>query len=124
MNTDNFSVLGITIDYGPFQFLDAYDPEYICNHSDHDGRYSFDNQPGIGLWNLTRFATAISPLVVENFQGQKERAQKLLVDSLQAYPDLYTKYYNELMFEVILFEKKVNDVDSFLIVAEIWAAQV
>ena len=103
MNTDNFSVLGLTIDYGPFQFLDAYDPEYICNHSDHEGRYSFDNQPGIGHWNLTRFATAISPLVVEEFKGQKEKAQKMLVETLQEYPDMYSKYYNQLMFEVDYF---------------------
>ena len=52
MNTDNMSILGDTIDYGPFGFLDNYDPEHICNHSDTNGRYSFKNQPSIGLWNL------------------------------------------------------------------------
>ncbi len=51
MNTDNMSILGLTLDYGPFGFLDAYDPGFICNHSDYRGRYAFDQQPSIGLWN-------------------------------------------------------------------------
>lgn len=44
MNTDNMSIVGLTIDYGPFGWLEYYDPNYICNHSDHDGRYAFGNQ--------------------------------------------------------------------------------
>ncbi|MHA2937509.1 protein adenylyltransferase SelO [Vibrio sp. RC27] len=63
MNTDNMSILGLTFDYGPFAFLDDYDPRFICNHSDHQGRYSFDMQPRIGLWNLTVLAQSFSPLV-------------------------------------------------------------
>ena len=103
MNTDNFSVLGLTIDYGPFQFLDEYDPEYICNHSDETGRYSFDSQPDIGMWNLTRFATAISPLVVESFgAANKAEAQAALVQSLQKYPGLFGQYYYKLMVGVCL----------------------
>lgn len=63
MNTDNMSILGLTIDYGPFGFLDGYAPGFICNHSDDTGRYAFDRQPQIGLWNLTALAMALSPLV-------------------------------------------------------------
>lgn len=63
MNTDNMSLLGLTIDYGPFGFLDEYQPDYICNHSDYQGRYSFENQPMIGLWNLNRLAHALSGLM-------------------------------------------------------------
>lgn len=63
LNTDNMSVLGITLDYGPYGFIEEYDPGFICNHSDHDGRYAFDRQPAIGLWNLARFAEALAPLV-------------------------------------------------------------
>ena len=63
MNTDNMSILGDTIDYGPFGFLDNYDPEHICNHSDTNGRYSFKNQPSIGLWNLNALATALTSLI-------------------------------------------------------------
>nr|KAJ3421204.1 hypothetical protein HK105_004239 [Polyrhizophydium stewartii] len=63
MNTDNFSILGLTIDYGPFQFLDTYEPAYICNHSDETGRYAFFEQPRIALWNLARLASVLDPLL-------------------------------------------------------------
>ncbi|MDZ7278616.1 YdiU family protein [Pantoea eucrina] len=63
MNTDNMSILGLTLDYGPFGFLDDYQPHFICNHSDYQGRYAFDNQPMIGLWNLNRLAHALSGLM-------------------------------------------------------------
>lgn len=63
MNTDNMSILGQTFDYGPFGFLDDYDPGYICNHSDYQGRYAFDQQPRVSLWNLSALAHALSPLV-------------------------------------------------------------
>ncbi|MCG0029966.1 YdiU family protein [Vibrio parahaemolyticus] len=63
MNTDNMSILGQTFDYGPFGFLDDYEPGYICNHSDYQGRYAFEQQPRIALWNLSALAHALSPLV-------------------------------------------------------------
>ncbi len=63
MNTDNMSLLGLTIDYGPYGFLDDWQPGFICNHSDHQGRYAFDNQPAVGLWNLQRLAQALSVLI-------------------------------------------------------------
>ncbi|WP_313077259.1 protein adenylyltransferase SelO [Melaminivora sp.] len=63
MNTDNMSILGLTLDYGPFQFLDAYDPGHICNHSDAQGRYAFDRQPTVAWWNLHRLAQALMPLI-------------------------------------------------------------
>lgn len=63
MNTDNMSILGLTLDYGPYGFLDDYQPGFICNHTDHQGRYSFENQPMIGLWNLNRLAHALSDLM-------------------------------------------------------------
>jgi uncharacterized protein YdiU (UPF0061 family) len=62
MNTDNMSILGITLDYGPYGFMDDYEPGFICNHSDHNGRYAFDQQPYIGLWNLSCLAQALLPL--------------------------------------------------------------
>lgn len=63
MNTDNMSILGQTFDYGPFAFLDDYDPHFICNHSDYQGRYGFDQQPRVALWNLSALAHALSPLI-------------------------------------------------------------
>ncbi len=63
MNTDNMSILGLTIDYGPFGFLDAFDPGHICNHSDHHGRYAYAKQPSVAYWNLRCLASALLPLI-------------------------------------------------------------
>jgi len=63
MNTDNMSILGQTFDYGPYGFLDDYQPGFICNHSDYQGRYAFDQQPRVALWNLSALAHALSPLI-------------------------------------------------------------
>ena len=65
MNTDNMSILGLTIDYGPFQFLDAFDPGHICNHSDGQGRYAYNKQPNIAYWNLFCLGQALLPLIIE-----------------------------------------------------------
>ena len=60
LNTDNMSILGLTIDYGPFGFLDAFDPSYTPNTTDLPGRrYCFANQPDIGLWNIAQFASTL-----------------------------------------------------------------
>jgi serine/tyrosine/threonine adenylyltransferase len=69
MNTDNMSILGLTIDYGPFQFLDAYDPAHICNHSDNQGRYAFYKQPNVAYWNLFCLGQALMPLIDEQEQA-------------------------------------------------------
>lgn len=78
MNTDNMSVLGLTLDYGPFGFLDAYEPGHICNHSDHHGRYAFDQQPTVALFNLSCFAQALLPLLHEQPQAAAEVAREQL----------------------------------------------
>ena len=60
MNTDNFSILGLTLDYGPYGFMEGYAPGHICNHTDQGGRYAFDQQPGVGLWNCYALANALA----------------------------------------------------------------
>jgi uncharacterized protein YdiU (UPF0061 family) len=61
LNTDNMSVLGLTIDYGPFGFLDAFDPSYTPNTTDLPGkRYCFANQPDVGLWNIAQFTSPLT----------------------------------------------------------------
>ena len=87
MNTDNMSVLGITIDYGPYAFLDDYDSNFICNHTDQNGRYAFGNQPRVGEWNLRALALALEPLV------HKERLDKIIVH----YGRLYSRHFLYLM---------------------------
>ena len=87
MNTDNMSIAGLTIDYGPYAFLDEYDFEYICNHTDQGGRYSFGNQPNVGHWNLQALMVTLSPLV------NSEKLEKVL----EHYPRFYTERYLYLM---------------------------
>ncbi|AXQ31685.1 YdiU family protein [Solimonas sp. K1W22B-7] len=66
MNTDNMSILGLTLDYGPYGFMDGFDAGHICNHSDEGGRYAYDQQPRIGHWNVSRLVQATLPLLHEN----------------------------------------------------------
>jgi uncharacterized protein YdiU (UPF0061 family) len=73
MNTDNMSILGLTLDYGPFGFMDAFDSEHICNHTDQQGRYSYANQPQVGHWNCYALAQALLPLI-----GSVEEAEEAL----------------------------------------------
>ena len=87
LNSDNMSILGLTIDYGPFGFLDAFESHYIPNHSDETGRYAFDAQPTIGLWNLKRLAIALSGIIpVESLES-----------ILHAYEPTLMRHYYELM---------------------------
>ena len=69
MNTDNMSILGLTIDYGPFQFLDAFEPGHICNHSDTQGRYAYNKQPNMAYWNLFCLGQALLPLMDDQEQA-------------------------------------------------------
>ncbi len=87
MNTDNMSILGLTLDYGPFGFMDAYKPRFVCNHSDYSGRYAFDKQPRIGSWNLTCLAQALTPLM------SVDRAK----EALQQYGPAFARHFAELM---------------------------
>lgn len=88
MNTDNMSILGLTIDYGPFGFLDGFDPGHVCNHSDHQGRYAFARQPNVGFWNLHALAQALQPLVVgaddvEALKAALEPYKSVFAETLQ-----------------------------------------
>jgi len=82
MNTDNMSILGLTIDYGPFQFLDAFDPDHICNHSDTEGRYAYNKQPDIAHWNLFCLGQALLPLI---------DAQEQALAALESYKTVFSQ---------------------------------
>jgi uncharacterized protein YdiU (UPF0061 family) len=83
MNTDNFSILGLTLDYGPYGFLETYEPGFICNHTDESGRYAFDRQPTIGLWNCHALAEALSSLVERDaLDGMLARYEHAYRDTL------------------------------------------
>ncbi len=106
MNTDNMSILGLTLDYGPFGFLDAYDPDFICNHSDHEGRYAFSRQPAIGRWNLTCLAQAMLPL----FSDDPDAAVEMAQDALDGYEAAFMQAYSDGMRAKLgLMEKREDD---------------
>ncbi|WP_299596464.1 YdiU family protein [uncultured Microbulbifer sp.] len=87
LNTDNMSIIGDTFDFGPYGFLDDYEPGFICNHSDHTGRYAFDAQPGVVLWNLNALAHAFSSLL----------DAEILKDCLGQFQPLLIEHYAGLM---------------------------
>jgi uncharacterized protein YdiU (UPF0061 family) len=84
MNTDNMSILGLTIDYGPFQFLDAFVPGHVCNHSDNQGRYAYNRQPNVAYWNLFCLAQALLPLI-----GDPELAKGALESYKTVFPEAF-----------------------------------
>ncbi|MGM9929293.1 MAG: YdiU family protein [Bacillus sp. (in: firmicutes)] len=89
MNTDNMTISGETIDYGPCAFMDAYDPATVFSSIDYQGRYAYGNQPYIAVWNLARLAESLVPLIHEK---QKE-AVKLAEDMLSNFGELYERHY-------------------------------
>jgi uncharacterized protein YdiU (UPF0061 family) len=85
MNTDNTTISGETIDYGPCAFMDAYDPATVFSSIDHAGRYAYGNQPAIMQWNLARLAETLLPLIDENSEAAVEAATEVLDGFARAY---------------------------------------
>jgi uncharacterized protein YdiU (UPF0061 family) len=88
MNTDNMTISGETIDYGPCAFMEAYDPATVFSSIDDQGRYAFGNQPHIACWNLARFAETLLPLLSED----REQAIAIATDVIAAFPSLYGRH--------------------------------
>ena len=96
MNTDNMSIMGLTLDYGPFQFMDGFHPNHICNHSDHMGRYAYGRQPQVAYWNLFCLGQALMPLI-EN----QELAMSALESYKSSFADAWTfQFLSKLGIEV------------------------
>jgi uncharacterized protein YdiU (UPF0061 family) len=104
LNSDNTSIAGLTIDYGPFGFMDEYDANFTPNLTDREGRYSFKNQPQIGYINLSMLATALSPLI------DKES----LIESLESYEEIFNEANLNFLREKLGLEKREKS-DSYLI---------
>lgn len=92
MNTDNTSISGETIDYGPCAFMEAYDPATVFSAIDRNGRYAYGNQPGIMIWNLSRLAETLLPLM-EDEEGSKEAALAAAYEVLNSFSPTYEKEY-------------------------------
>ena len=104
MNTDNMSILGLTIDYGPYAFMETFDRGFICNLSDHEGRYSYENQPYIAQWNLQILAKMFFHI-----------ADKDLMESyVNTFIGKYKKKYFNIMYKKLGLSKEQKDDKKLL----------
>ncbi len=111
MNTDNMTISGETIDYGPCAFMDTYDPKTVFSSIDQMGRYAYCNQPGIAKWNLARFAECLIPLVDKDI----DKAIKLVTQKVNSFEITYKQKWMEMMRNKLgLFSEEKNDNLLFL----------
>ncbi|MGH7884914.1 MAG: protein adenylyltransferase SelO [Thermodesulfobacteriota bacterium] len=104
MNTDNMSITGLTLDYGPFGFMENFKQDYIPNHSDHFGRYSYQNQPSIGYWNFGKLIQSLQTIISSD-EG---------IEALERYKNIYFNSYYELMLKKFGFENKIDKDRKFI----------
>ena len=104
LNTDNTSLLGLTLDYGPFGFLDQFDREHICNHSDEQGRYSYHRQPDILQWNLYCLASAMLLPLKKQLQLDEEAAIERIKSSLDVYAKTYRSAFIDFYRQKLGFQ--------------------
>ncbi|XP_076146886.1 protein nucleotidyltransferase YdiU-like isoform X1 [Alosa pseudoharengus] len=107
-NTDNFSLLSITIDYGPFGFMEAYNPNFVPNTSDDEGRYSIGAQANMGLFNLEKLLEALYPVLNPNQQSWAKHI-------LKGFPQIYQKRFQELFKAKLSLEREEESDDGYLI---------
>ena len=110
MNTDNMSISGETIDYGPCAFMNAYNPKTVFSSIDRNGRYSFENQPAMAYWNLTVFAGTLLPFISDD----KQKAIQLAKDILNKFSEEYSKKWYQMMFNKIGISKPLKN-DKILV---------
>ncbi len=104
MNTDNMSITGLTLDYGPYGFLETFDRDHVPNHSDHFGRYSYGNQPAIARWNLEKFVKCLGSLVDE----------KQTQNAIEAYNKTFSAAYRELILRKFGFKEEKKESLRFI----------
>ena len=112
LNSDNISVLGLTIDYGPFGFLDLFQIDHICNHSDQGGRYAYHRQPQIMHWNMACLASSMIPLL--ELSHSENESQELLRSALEEFPIIYAQTWQSLFRKKLGFSTQ-QDGDVALI---------
>src|SRR5690625_2787683 len=106
MNTDNMTISGETIDYGPCAFMDTYDPATVFSSIDRNGRYAYGNQPQIAAWNLARFAESLLPIL----HTEETQAIKLAEEALKHFPDLFHQaWYEGMRAKLGLFHEEPED---------------
>ena len=117
MNTDNMTISGETIDYGPCAFMEAFDPATVYSSIDTGGRYAYGNQPVVAQWNLARLAEALVPLLDDD----EERAVAIAIESLEAFPAAYSAAWSSGMRAKLGLRDEVGDTVSAPLVADLLA---
>ena len=112
MNTDNMSIAGFTIDYGPYAFMDNFDVNNICNHTDHEGRYAFSNQPHIAKWNLDSLSTCFSSLTDEN----------RLIEYLDSFLHMQDNEYLKIMQKKLGLDDELSSDSNRNLISQLIAA--
>ena len=114
MNTDNMSISGETIDYGPCAFMNTYNPNTVFSSIDKNGRYSFGNQPKITYWNLAILANALIPIISNN----QEKSIEMVTEKLNKFSTIFSNSWYNMMYKKLgirkPIEKDKNLVDSLL----------
>ncbi len=110
MNTDNMSISGETIDYGPCAFMNTYNPNKVFSSIDQQGRYAFANQPNIAHWNISILAQALLPLIDTDTQKACDKALELI----NTFPKRFNQYYQEMMAKKIGFEDSNNSTSKLV----------
>jgi len=106
MNTDNMTISGETIDYGPCAFMDIYNPQTVFSSIDKQGRYAYGNQPDIAMWNLARFAETLLPLFNENMDD----AIKLAENEVMGFKDIYYQnWLKGMRYKLGLYNEELED---------------
>ncbi len=119
MNTDNMTVSGETIDYGPCAFMDIYDPQTVFSSIDQQGRYAYFNQPGITKWNLARFAECLIPLIDKN----KDKAIEIATETINTFSDIYKKNWLKMMRDKLGLLGEDSKDESLIIDLLTWMHQ-
>ena len=110
MNTDNMTISGESIDYGPCAFMNTYHPETVFSSIDHGGRYAYGNQPAIGHWNLARFAESLAGL----FDDDQDRAVELAIEVLNEYPTLFNQAWLDGMRRKLGLQSAQEEDDALI----------
>ncbi len=110
MNTDNMSIAGLTIDYGPYAIMEEFDQNFVCNLSDKEGRYSFSNQPFIAQWNLSVLSKVLSPIANQEI--------------MESYNDMFIGKFKKRYFEIMKQKLGLysSDIDDTTLILRLFSA--
>ena len=114
MNTDNMTISGETIDYGPCAFMNSYDPRTVFSSIDHKGRYSYQNQPAILIWNLAKFAETLIPLVDEDEEISIKKLTEILQLAMPSYQEYFYKEFGEKLGLETIDNKNIKLIENYI----------